>query len=243
MRFIFSIMSSAKFSNIQAVIIDLDGTMLDTAPDFLVAINAMRAEFGLGALDIVTIKNFVGKGSENLIHRVLSEDLPETQVQQHFDAALAAYQRHYLAINGDNSRLYPDVIEGLQALRAMGLRLACVTNKPVNFTEPLMEKKGLSGYFDLVYGGDSLARKKPDPLPMLQVCKDFDLLPSQVLAIGDSSNDAQAARAAGCPVLHVPYGYNHGEAIQNVDTDGIVGSLLEAASLLGDNQNLIYPHK
>ena len=218
--------------NIQAVIIDLDGTMVDTAPDFLVAINQMRAEFYLAPIDLDTIKRFIGKGSENLIHTVLSVDFSETQIQQHFVAALAAYQRHYLSINGDYSKLYPDVIEGLQALRERGLRLACVTNKPMAFTLPLMAKKGLTSYFDVVYGGDSFARKKPDPIALLQVCTDFNLAPSQVLAIGDSSNDAQAARAAACPVLLVPYGYNHGEAIQNVESDGIVASLLAAAQLL-----------
>jgi phosphoglycolate phosphatase len=218
--------------NIQAVIIDLDGTMIDTAPDFLVAINHMRAEFDLQPIDLATIKRFIGKGSENLIQTVLAIDFSKAQIEQHFAAAMAAYQRHYLAINGDHSQLYPEVIEGLQALRAQGMRLACVTNKPIAFTLPLMEKKGLTSYFEVVYGGDSFARKKPDPVALLQVCTDFNLSPSQVLAIGDSSNDAQAARAAACPVLLLPYGYNHGEAIQNVESDGIVASLLEAARLL-----------
>lgn len=218
--------------NIKAVIIDLDGTMIDTAPDFLVAINRMRAELSLSPLDITTITNFVGKGSENLIHRVLAVDFDQEQIATHFDAAMAAYQRHYLAINGDYSKLYPNVIEGLEAMRSLGLRMACVTNKPVNFAKPLLVKKGLASYFEIVYGGDSFPRKKPDPMALLQVCADFDLPPAQVLAIGDSSNDAQASRAAGCPVLHVPYGYNHGEAIQNIDTDGIVQNLLEAATLI-----------
>ncbi|MBC3874226.1 phosphoglycolate phosphatase [Undibacterium flavidum] len=221
-----------KFQNIQAAIIDLDGTMLDTAPDFLVAINRMRAEFSLPDLDIVTITNFVGKGSENLIHRVLSTDFEPAQVEQYFEQAMASYQKHYLAINGDYSTLYPEVIEGLRALKAQGLRLACVTNKPIAFTRPLLAKKDLQGFFDVVYGGDSLARKKPDPLPLLQVCLDFHLAPAQVIAIGDSSNDAKAARAAGCPVLTVPYGYNHGEAVQTIESDGIVETLLSAAQLL-----------
>ncbi len=219
-------------SHIQAAIIDLDGTMLDTAPDFLVAINRMRAEFSLSALDLATVTHFVGKGTENLIHRVLSVDFDELSVAQHFDTAILHYQRHYLAINGDHSVLYPDVIAGLDALRGMGLRLACVTNKPIAFTLPLLEKKGLKDYFEVVYGGDSLPRKKPDPLPLLQVGSDFDLAPAQVVAIGDSSNDAKAARAAGCPVLTVPYGYNHGEAVQTIDCDGIVETLLEAANLI-----------
>ena len=218
--------------NIQAIVIDLDGTMLDTAPDFLYAINAMRAELALTPIDIETVKRFVGKGSENLIHRVLSLDFDAKQVETHFVAALDAYQRHYLSINGDHSRLYPEVIEGLDALRAQDLRLACVTNKPLAFTLPLLQKKGLSAYFEVTYGGDSFPRKKPDPVALQQVCTDFCLLPQQVLTIGDSSNDTQAARAAGCPVWLVPYGYNHGESIQNADSDGIVSTLLDAAKRL-----------
>lgn len=215
--------------NIKAAIIDLDGTMLDTAPDFHVAVNRMRAELGLTPLPMTTIINFVGKGSENLMRRVLAVDYDEDGVEQHFSQALASYQEHYQNINGNHATLYPQVIEGLQALKAKGLRLACVTNKPIAFALPLMEKKGLYPYFELIYGGDSLPRKKPDPLPLLQVCQDFSLPPAQVVAIGDSSNDALAARAAGCRVLNVPYGYNHGEPIHNVDSDGIVPTLLDAA--------------
>lgn len=219
-------------TGIRAVIIDLDGTMLDTAPDFQVAINRMRAELSLAPLAIDTIKEFVGKGSENLIRRVLAVDFDDVLVARHVDAALSAYQRHYLAINGDFATLYPQVREGLDQLQRQHLRLACVTNKPIAFTLPLLEKVGLRDYFEVIYGGDSLPTKKPDPGPFLQVCRDFDLLPEQVVAIGDSSNDALAARAAGCRVLSVPYGYNHGEPVQSIDSDGIVDSLLHAAHVI-----------
>ena len=107
-----------------------------------------------------------------------------------------------------------------------------MTNKPIAFATPLLAQKGLAPYFELVYGGDSLPRKKPDPMPLLQVCSDFDLAPPQVVAIGDSSNDAEAARAARCFVLTVPYGYNHGRPVQDIDSDGIVNSLLDAAELV-----------
>ncbi|KRB92779.1 phosphoglycolate phosphatase [Noviherbaspirillum sp. Root189] len=217
---------------IRAAIVDLDGTMIHTAPDFLVAVNRMRSDLGLGPLDIETITHFVGKGTENLMRRVLAVDYAPDEVEIHFPQALASYHGHYLAINGDHSTLYPGVREGLDALRAKGLRLACVTNKPIAFAVPLLEKTGLRGYFELVYGGDSLPKKKPDPLPLLTVCKDFGLRPEEVVAIGDSSNDAQAARAAGCRVLNVPYGYNHGESIHEVDSDGIVPTLLDAATLI-----------
>jgi phosphoglycolate phosphatase len=217
---------------VRAAIIDLDGTMLDTVPDFEVALNAMRAELGLAPITQERIKPMVGKGSEKLIRDVLGLDFDAGQVERHYAAAMAAYQRHYLAINGNHSALYDGVIDGLAALRELGLRMACVTNKPVAFALPLLERKGLAPYFELVYGGDSLPRKKPDPLPLQQVCRDFALEPQQVVAIGDSSNDAEAARAAGCFVLTVPYGYNHGRPVQEINSDGIVSSLLEAANLI-----------
>jgi phosphoglycolate phosphatase len=217
---------------IRAAIIDLDGTMLDTVPDFELALNGMRAEFGLAPIGQHVIKPMVGKGSEKLIRDVLALDYDAARIDAVFDEAMAAYQRHYLAINGERSMLYPGVIEGLQAMREMGLRLACVTNKPIAFATPLLAQKALAPYFELVYGGDSLPKKKPDPLPLLQVCSDFDLAPPSVVAIGDSSNDAEAARAARCFVLTVPYGYNHGRPVQSIDSDGIVNSLLDAAELI-----------
>lgn len=219
-------------TGIRAAIIDLDGTMLHTAPDFHVAVNRMRAELTLTPLDIDTITHFVGKGTEHLIRRVLGVDYGPDEVELHFPQALTSYQKHYLDINGDYSTVYGGVREGLEALKAKDLRLACVTNKPIAFAKPLLEKAGLHRYFDVVYGGDSLPKKKPDPYPLLKVCEDFGLQPQQVVAIGDSSNDAQAARAAGCRVLNVPYGYNHGEPIHTVDSDGIVSTLLDAAHLI-----------
>jgi phosphoglycolate phosphatase len=217
---------------IRAAIIDLDGTMLHTVPDFELALNGMRAGFGLAPITTATIEPMVGKGSEKLIRDVLALDYDAARIDAVFDEAMAAYQRHYLAINGQRSTLYPDVLEGLQALKELGLRLACVTNKPVAFAKPLLAQKGLAPFFELLYGGDSLPKKKPDPLPLLQVCADFDLAPATVVAIGDSSNDADAARAAGCFVLTVPYGYNHGMPVQTIHSDGIVDSLLEAAKLI-----------
>ena len=219
-------------TGIRAAIIDLDGTMVHTAPDFHVAINRMRNDLGLAPLAIETITDFVGKGTENLMRRVLGVDYGADDVERHFEAALASYQKHYIAINGDYSSIYPDVRKGLEAMQAKRLRLACVTNKPIAFALPLLEKTGLRQFFEIVYGGDSLPHKKPDPYPLLKVCEDFGLAPHEVVAIGDSSNDAQAARAAGCRVLNVPYGYNHGESIHDVDSDGIVLTLLDAAHLI-----------
>ena len=219
-------------TGIRAAIIDLDGTMVDTAPDFQVAINRMRAELDLAPLDLETIKEFVGKGSENLMRRVLGVDFGAEEVERRFGQALQRYQHHYAEINGLHSQVYPEVHDGLAAMQERGLRLACVTNKPIAFARPLLEKTGLLSFFEVIYGGDSLPRKKPDPLPMLTVCNDFGIVPHQAVAIGDSSNDAEAARAAGCRSLTVPYGYNHGHPVQSIATDGIVGSLRVAADLI-----------
>ena len=227
-----NISAKISFKGIRAAIIDLDGTMVDTAPDFQVAVNRMREELHLAPLALATITDFVGKGSENLMRRVLGVDFEETEVERWFELALQRYQYHYLQINGDHSELYEGVNEGLLAMKKGDVRLACVTNKPIAFARPLLEKKGLIDLFEVIYGGDSLAHKKPHPLPMLTVCNDFDLQPEQVVAIGDSSNDSEAARAAGCRVLTVPYGYNHGQSVQTIDTDGIVESLLDAANLI-----------
>ncbi len=217
---------------IRGVIVDLDGTMLHTAQDLHITINRMRADLGLGPLTLETAISFVGKGAENLVRLSIGVDFSASEVELRFKEALTLFEKHYFDINGEFATAYPGVHEGLQAMREKGLRMACVTNKPMAFTLPLMEKTGLRDYFEIVYGGDSFAKKKPDPMQLLQVCKDFGLHPSEVVAIGDSINDSQAARAAGCKVLNVPYGYNHGHAIQDVDTDGIVSSLLDAAHLI-----------
>ncbi len=117
------------------------------------------------------------------------------------------------------------MVEGLQRLQDAGLRLACLTNKPLAFARPLLVAKGLDGFFSAVFGGDSFERKKPDPLPLQKSCEALGSLPARTLMVGDSSNDAQAARAAGCPVLLVTYGYNHGEPVRLVDADGWLDSL------------------
>jgi len=218
---------------IRAVIIDLDGTMVDTAGDFHAAINAMLEALGatpdMSAEEIV---GYVGKGSENLVRRVLDARLPPAQANGRFAEALDAYQRAYIAINGQYVNVYDGVREGLEALRDMGLALACVTNKPHDFTQPLLAQLGLADFFDLVYPGDAFPYRKPDPYPMLRVAEAFGVNPAEVVAIGDSENDARAARAAGMRVLAVPYGYNHGQPIQDAGADAIVDTLFAAAQLI-----------
>ncbi|MEK8028907.1 phosphoglycolate phosphatase [Pseudaquabacterium rugosum] len=209
--------------SLRAAIVDLDGTMVDTVGDFDAALNRMLAELGLGAVDRAFIERTVGKGSEHLIRQTLAA--VGADVARHYDAAWAAYQRHYLAINGSASEVYPGVVEGLAALRAAGLRLACLTNKPAAFARPLLAAKGLDGWFEQVFGGDDFPRKKPDPLPLLETCKALGVEPADTVMIGDSSNDAQAGRAAGCAVVLVRYGYNHGEPVEASAPDAVLDRL------------------
>ncbi len=213
----------------RVVAIDLDGTMVDTAPDFHAAINQMRAQFGKGPLSQDLIETFVGRGSEHLVRCALAHDHGELEVEALFPAALAAYQDAYGSVNGVLSSVYPGVREGLARLEHAGLKLACVTNKPHRFAVELLRKTELLKAFELVLGGDSVRQKKPAPEPFHAVCQFFGVAPADVTAIGDSINDVLAARAAGCTSVTVSYGYNHGSDVRQLDTDAIVDSLLEAA--------------
>ena len=232
------------FPNIEAVIVDLDGTMVDTLGDFEVALNRSLAELGLPGVNRALVERTVGKGSEHLIRGVLAHQLalpevkgcgqtcPAQSVDALYDRAWAAYQRHYLAINGQFSDVYPGVLDGLQALQQRGLPLACLTNKPLAFARDLLAAKGLDGFFVQVFGGDSFERKKPDPLPIIKTCEALGVDPSATLMVGDSSNDAQAAHAAACPVVLVTYGYNHGEPIRATPANAWLDSLAELPCLL-----------
>jgi phosphoglycolate phosphatase len=216
-------------SPVRAVIVDLDGTMVDTLDDFVAALNGMLAHLGEAAVDRDEISRYVGKGSEHLVREVLGARWPAARVEAAMAAALARYQAEYGACNGRQSRVYPGVAPGLAALRGAGIALACVTNKPERFARALLTRHGLDAYFTVVYGGDTWPRRKPDPLPMLKACEALGVAPAEAVAIGDSENDAHAARAGGIGSLTVPYGYNHGRPVQTIPTDGIVETLLDAA--------------
>lgn len=219
-------------AHLKAAIIDLDGTMVDTADDFAAALNGVLRGLNLALITRDEVMLYIGKGTERLIRDVLASRLTPELADTHYACAYADYFHHYATVNGQYSHLYPDVEAGLQALRALGLRLACVTNKPERFARDLLTHYALAPYFDTIIGGDTVARKKPDPMPMLHACALLHVTPEQTVAIGDSGNDVAAARAAKMASLTVPYGYNHGEPVQNLPTDAIVGTLLEAAKLI-----------
>lgn len=226
-------------TTVQALMIDLDGTMVDTMADFEAALNLALADIDLPKVSPAVVNIAVGKGSEHLVRTVLQHQLrlPEVQasgllcdnttVESLYEPVFLRYQHHYGLVNGQHAQVYAGVLEGLQAFQASGLLMACLTNKPTAFAKDLLERKGLQGFFNHVYGGDAFARKKPDPMPLLETCKALGTVPAHTLMLGDSQNDAQAARAAACPVVLVTYGYNHGEPIRGVDCDGFIDSFTE----------------
>lgn len=217
---------------IKAVVIDLDGTLLDTATDLATAANKMLQELGRPELSLDTIKSFIGKGIQKLVKRTLTNSLDNEPDPELFSKALPIYERHYREHLHTHTRPFPGVMDGLNALKQGGFHLACITNKAEVFTLPLLRATNLLHYFEIVLSGDSLPRKKPDPLPLLHACKHFQIEPHELLLIGDSLNDAIAARAAGCNIFCVPYGYNEGLDVRDLDCDAIVSSLLEAAKLI-----------
>jgi phosphoglycolate phosphatase len=209
---------------LRAALVDLDGTLVDTLGDFEWALARTLQALGTEPLSRAWIERTVGKGSEHLIRSALDQaGLPA----HCYEEAWSHYQTHYMAINGEHAPLYPGVLEGLQQLARQGLRLVCLTNKPGSFARTLLERKGIHAHFERVVGGDAYERRKPDPMPLLESCKALGLAPADVLMVGDSANDAQAARAAGCPLVLVRYGYNHGEPIDEVPADAHIDRLDE----------------
>lgn len=212
-----------------SVLFDLDGTLLNTIPDLTDAVNAMRMEMHLRPLRQDVVATYVGKGSEVLVRRALSDDVDETIEQRRLAEAMALFYQYYHAVNGDKTVIYEGVLDGLKSFRETGARMAVVTNKPGEFTEPLLVRTGLAGFFEHAVSGDTCARKKPDPMPLEHACRLLGGNPQDTLVVGDSRNDVQAARAAGMAVVAVPYGYNEGQEVQNLDADAIVASIDEAA--------------
>ena len=218
---------------ISAALLDLDGTLLDTAPDLAQAANATLAELGLRRLPEASVRDFIGQGIAVLVHRCLEASTGRAPDEKLLESALARFAAHYERVNGSASTPYAGVREGLAAMRAGGLRLACVTNKAARYAVPLLAACALDAYFDAVVTSDQAGSRKPAPGPFLVACGRLDVAPHEAAAIGDSANDAQGARAAGCaPVLLVPYGYREGRDIRSIECDGIVASLSEAANVL-----------
>ncbi len=216
---------------VSAIVIDLDGTLLHTAPELAESANRMLRDMGRPAVSQELLMSYIGNGIHWLVKRALTGDMHAEPDAALFDKALPIFEQHYTALLLE-SKPFPNVVAGLDALKAAGYRLGCITNKVERYTTPLLKGIGFAPYFDIVLAGDTLPEKKPHPLPLLHAAKFFGITVEQLLLVGDSLSDAQAARAAGCPIICVPYGYNHGEPVETLNVDAVIPDLAAVLPLL-----------
>ncbi len=214
------------------ILIDLDGTLVDSVPDLAYCVDAMMARLGRPPHGEAKVRNWVGNGVERLVRRALIGQLEGEPDEADFQRAYPIFLELYRDNTSKRSQLFPGIDEGLDWLKAAGYRLGCVTNKAAQFTEPLLRDLGVRDYFEIVISGDTLPRSKPDPLPLLHAAAHFGAEPAAALMIGDSISDVKAARAAGFTIFCMSYGYNHGQDIRDYHPDAVLDSLTEIRGLL-----------
>jgi phosphoglycolate phosphatase len=214
------------------ILIDVDGTLVDSVPDLAYCVDAMMEQLGRPSCGEAQVRNWVGNGVERLVRRALSGTLDGEPPEADFARAYPLFLDLYSRNTSKRSCLYPGVREGLDMLKAAGYPLGCVTNKAAQFTEPLLRDLGVHDDFAIVISGDTLPRKKPDPEPLLHAAGFFGVAPQSSLMIGDSISDVRAARAAGFKIVCVSYGYNHGVDILDARPDAVVDSLSDVMTLL-----------
>lgn len=221
-----------SFENIDAILFDLDGTLVDSVPDLAAATDAMLVDMGRAVAGEALVREWVGNGAERLVKRALTGKMDGEPLAAELEKAFPLFMEHYQRHLQGQSRLYPGVKECLADLQERDLGLGLVTNKPERFIAPLLEALGIAEVFAVVVGGDTLADKKPHPAPLLHAARQLGVEPAAALMVGDSRNDVLAARRAGMQIVCVPYGYNHGEDIRLTEPDAVVEDLRELSGLL-----------
>lgn len=216
----------------EMILIDVDGTLVDSVPDLAYCVDEMMKQMDRPPYGEDMVRNWVGNGVERLVRRALIGQLDGEPDEVDFEKAYPIFLELYTENTSKRSVLYPGISEGLDFLQAAGYRLGCVTNKAAQFTIPLLKDLGIYAYFEIVISGDTLAKKKPDPLPLLHAAEYFAAEPANALMIGDSQSDVKAARAAGFRIICMSYGYNHGEDIREYKPDAVIDSMAEIKGLL-----------
>jgi phosphoglycolate phosphatase len=216
----------------EMILIDVDGTLVDSVPDLAFCVDEMMRKLGRAAHGESKVRDWVGNGVERLVQRALIGQLDGEPDEAEFQQAYPIFLDLYAENTSQRSLLYPGIREGLDYLKVKGYRLGCVTNKAAQFTLPLLKDLGIHDDFELIIAGDTLAKKKPDPLPLLHAAAQLGAAPERSLMIGDSQSDVKAARAAGFQIVCMSYGYNHGEDIRSYHPDAVIDNLTEITSLL-----------
>ena len=216
----------------EMILIDVDGTLVDSVPDLAYCVNEMMKQLGMPTYSEASVREWVGNGVERLTRRALIGKLDGEPDEALFQKAYPIFLDLYAENTSKRSVLYPGVKEGLAYLKATGYKLGCVTNKVAQFTEPLLKDLGIYQEFAIVISGDTLPVKKPDPGPLLHAAKHFGVSPARSTMIGDSVSDVKAARAAGFQIICMSYGYNHGVDIRDAQPDAVIDSMAELEGLL-----------
>ena len=219
-------------SELKALLFDVDGTLVDSVPDLAYCVDEMMKSLGREPHGEAKVRDWVGNGVERLVRRALVGQLEGEPPDADFERAYPLFLELYADNTAKRSRLYPGVREGIQAMKAAGYRLGCVTNKAAQFTEPLLRDLGIADNFEIVISGDSLPEKKPHPMPLLHGAEYFGVEPENAMMIGDSVSDVKASRAAGFQIVCMSYGYNHGEDIRRYKPDAVIDSMAELSKLL-----------
>jgi phosphoglycolate phosphatase len=215
----------------ELVLLDLDGTLVDSIPDLANSVNATLLELSIKERDLSNIRNWVGNGVEKLLHRALSDDIDGEAEPELFEKAYSRFMEIYKQNMCATTTCYQGVREGIDFLKEQKIKLGCVTNKSGAFVSPILEKTGLMNDMSVIVAGDTLPKKKPDPMPLLHAASILEIDPKQSLMIGDSVSDVKAARAADFQIVCVSYGYNHGKDIRDTKPDAVVDSLAELPQL------------
>lgn len=219
--------------NPKLVLIDLDGTLVDSVPDLAYSVDQTMLELGLPTRGEAAVRTWVGNGVKTLVERALTNDLHTPADPLELEKTLAVFMRIYADNTSQRSRVYPGVLAGLDFLQSCNnLKIACVTNKAEQFTHKLLRDLGLFERFALIISGDTLPEKKPHPLPLLYAAEQLGVATADSLMIGDSKSDVKAARAAGFKIIAVSYGYNHGEDIRDYQPDAVIDSFQELTTLI-----------
>ena len=225
-------MNSRAQLRYKLIAFDLDGTLVDSAPDIANAVNSMLNELGLPQRSVDEVRHYLGNGVDWLAKRSLTGELWREPEPRLLEQALPRLLVHYADNNGQNTEVYPGAIELLELAKEQGIALACVTNKKGEFTLPLLDTLNLRQYFEIVISGDDFPERKPDPAPLHYIMRKMRVGPEETLMVGDSITDVQTGRAAGVAVAAVSYGYNHGDNITDADPDWVIDSLTELCTIL-----------